>query len=207
MDNLNARESKDSSYSKGVSRGYVSKKERLLAPDLGRGFMLLIIALAHAPLWLNAGETNLMGMPIGGNVIDEVINFFSILLVDNRGLPLFAILLGYGLTMMVDRQLSAGTTVAESKRLLRRRGLFLLLFGFVHAVIIGGIDILAFYGFATLIIGWLLFRRDYILNRAILSVAIVFLIPLPIIWVSMANMLDAAGGKWSFRALPHPYRI
>ncbi len=68
--------------------------------------------------------------------------------------------------MMVKRQLEAGTSKQEVKRLLRRRSLFLLLFGFVHTVIISGADILAFYGIAGLLIGWLLFHRERVLARA-----------------------------------------
>ncbi|QQK75409.1 DUF418 domain-containing protein [Salicibibacter cibarius] len=176
---------KQTGYSRGLARGSASAKERLLAPDLARGFMLLIIAIAHAPL--------LLGRPDGEGIIDEAVNFVSILFVDNRGLPLFAILLGYGLAMMVNRQLNAGTLERESKRLLRRRGFFLLLFGFVHAVIIGGIDILAFYGFSTLLIGWILFRRNRVLIRAMLIVALFFLFLLPVVWMGMAHAMDATG--------------
>ncbi|MFA1819467.1 DUF418 domain-containing protein [Virgibacillus oceani] len=185
MKNLKNQTGKGSSYSRGLTRGSVSAKERLLAPDLARGFMLLIIAIAHAPLWL--------GRPDGGSIIDETVNFVIILFVDNRGLPLFAILLGFGLAMMVNRQLHAGTLEIDSKRLLRRRGFFLLLFGFVHAVIIGGIDILAFYGFSTLLIGWILFRRNRVLFRAILIVSLFFLFLLPVVWMGMAHAMDATG--------------
>lgn len=187
MKNLKKQTGNGASYSRGLAQRSVSTKERLLAPDLARGFMLLIIALAHAPLLLDRQD--------GGSVIDEAVNFVSILFVDNRGLPLFAILLGYGLAMMVNRQLKAGTLEIESKRLLRRRGFFLLLFGFVHAVIIGGIDILAFYGFSTLLIGWILFRQNRVLIRAILFVSLFFLFLLPIVWVGMAHAMDATGGS------------
>ncbi len=150
--------------------------------------MLLVIALAHAPLWLSASEVNLSGRPMGGGVVDEVVNFLSILFVDSRGLPLFAILLGYGLAMMVNRQQSAGTSEPESKRLLRRRALYLLLFGFVNVVVIGGIDILAEYGFYTLLIGWLLFRGDRALKRAIVIVSLFYLIVLPVAWIGLAHL-------------------
>lgn len=175
---------------KGLARGSVSAKERLIAPDLARGFMLLVIALAHAPFWLSADEASLPGRPMGGSAMDETVNVISTLLVDSRGMPLFGILLGYGLTMMVNRQLSAGTSESESRRLLRRRALYLIVFGFVHTVFIGGIDILAEYGLYTLLIGWLLFRGEHVLRRAILLVSLFYLLLLPIIWISMAHMVD-----------------
>lgn len=150
--------------------------------------MLLIIALAHAPFWLSASDANLVGRPISGSAMDETVTFLSILFVDSRGLPLFAILLGYGLAMIVNRQLSAGTSESESRRLLRRRALYLLLIGFVHVVIIGGIDILAEYGFYILLIGWLLFRGDHILKRAILLASLFYLVVLPFTWIGLAQM-------------------
>jgi len=55
---------------------------------------------------------------IMGAVMDEAVNFVSILFADNRGLSLFAILLGYGLVMMGNLQLNAGTLEVESKRTL-----------------------------------------------------------------------------------------
>ena len=152
--------------------------------------MLLVIALAHAPFWLSADEASLTGRPIGGSAIDEAVNLISVLFVDSRGMPLFGLLLGYGLAMMVNRQRSAGTADSESRRLLRRRAFYLLLFGFVHTVIIGGIDILAEYGFYILLIGCLLFRGDRALKRTILVVGLFYLLVLPVVWVSLAHMTD-----------------
>ncbi|CAM4271152.1 DUF418 domain-containing protein [Bacillus manliponensis] len=176
----------------------ISNHERSLAPDLARGFMLLIIAIAHAPLWLSVTNTNLLSRPEGGSTVGEIINFFCILFVDNRGMPLFAALFGYGMTMMVKRQLSAGMLETESKRLLKRRSLFLLLFGLVHTVIIGGIDILAFYGTAGLLIGWLLFRGDQTLRRGILLVSLFSIIFILFVWTGISIDMNGYGVSAGF---------
>ncbi|QQK79214.1 DUF418 domain-containing protein [Salicibibacter cibi] len=183
---MNKIHAKEMEGNHSLARGSVSNNERSLAPDLARGFMLLMIALAHAPLWLDVTETNLLGRPEGGGALSEVINFVSALFVDNRAVPMFAALFGYGMAKMVTRQLSAGTLETESRRLLWRRSLFLLLFGFIHLVFIGGIDILAFYGFSGLLIGWMLFRRDRILIKAILLVLLFSLILIPVVWIGVA---------------------
>ncbi|QQK75245.1 DUF418 domain-containing protein [Salicibibacter cibarius] len=183
---MNKNHTKETDGNPSLARGSVSNNERSLAPDLARGFMLLMIALAHAPLWLDITETNLLGRPEDGGPLSEGINFVSALFVDNRAVPMFAALFGYGMAMMVRRQLSAGTLETESRRLLWRRSLFLLLFGFIHLVFIGGIDILAFYGFAGLLIGWVLFCRDSILLKTILLVLLFSLILIPVVWIGVA---------------------
>ncbi|EZH65623.1 hypothetical protein DH09_15085 [Bacillaceae bacterium JMAK1] len=165
---------------------------RLLAPDLARGFMLLIIAIAHATLWVVATETTQIGRPLGGTFVDDVTNFFSTLFVANRGLPLFALLFGYGLAMMVRRQTETGMLEKNSKQLIIRRALFLILFGFIHAVFIGGIDILFVYGISTFLIGWILFKKDKVLTYALICMSLFFVIVLPIIWMLFAVITDIA---------------
>ncbi|PTM53336.1 DUF418 domain-containing protein [Desmospora activa] len=173
-------------------RGSVSDRERSLAPDLARGFMLLLIVLAHAPLLLfgtTPGVLGDFGRPEGVSSVDKVVDFVALLFVDSRAYPMFAALFGYGLAMMVGRQLASGTSELEVRRLLRRRSLFLLLFGLVHFVIIGGADILAFYGVAGLLVGWLLFRENRMLIRALLFVGLLYLILIPLAWVGIASTL------------------
>lgn len=180
-----------------LKRGSVTAGERSLAPDLARGFMLLLIAIAHAPLLLYGLEPGLITRPLGVSGWDRTVDFIALLLVDNRAYPMFAALFGYGMAMMVNRQLAAGTPQLEIRRLLRRRGWFLLLFGFVHTVLIGGADILALYGISALLVGRLLFREDPSLLRGILYVSVLFLILLPALWIGTSH-LTAQFGNGSF---------
>ncbi len=57
------------------------------------------------------------------------------------------------------RQRAAGATERDVRALLRRRNLWLLVFGFVHAALLWLGDVLGAYGFAGLIFGWLFLRR------------------------------------------------
>ncbi|GAA0466669.1 DUF418 domain-containing protein [Alkalibacillus silvisoli] len=164
-------------------------QERAQALDIARGFMLLLIALAHAPLLLFGAEPGIMSQPLSTNTSDKVINFVSHLFIENRARPMFALLFGYGMVLVIQRQLDKGTTVKEAKRLLRRRAFFLLLFGFVLAVIIGGDDILAPYGVASLLLGWLLLRGYRALIKVLIGISLFFSLWLPLGWMVIAHDL------------------
>ncbi len=155
-----------------AARRGVTTAERSAAPDIARGFMLLLIALAHAPMYVTTSDPGVVTHPTGGDALDRTITFLSLDLVDNRAYPMFAALFGYGMAMLVMRQRAAGTTAAAASRLLRRRGVFLFLFGFVHFVLIFPADILAPYGVAALALGWLLTRSHRALNKGVVISAV-----------------------------------
>ncbi|TYP74060.1 DUF418 domain-containing protein [Paenibacillus methanolicus] len=169
--------------SRSASNSPISPERRLLAPDLGRGFMLLLIVIAHVPMYIHSSGTVVISRPLGENVLDDVVNFIGLLLVDNRSYPLFAGLFGYGLAFMVSRQLAAGVPEKEVRRSLRRRSRLLIAFGFVHFVFIGGADILGLYGVTGLLFGRLLFRPKQALLKTIGWVSLAYLIIVPITWV------------------------
>ncbi|GAA2834165.1 hypothetical protein GCM10020220_023900 [Nonomuraea rubra] len=74
---------------------------------------------------------------------------------------MFAFLFGYALVQLLNRQLdrSGGDWVA-ARKLLRRRGWWLVAIGLVHVALLVPIDILAIYGFASVVLVGLLRRRD-----------------------------------------------
>ncbi|WP_222723690.1 DUF418 domain-containing protein [Streptomyces sp. t39] len=169
-----------------VRRRGVTAAERSPAPDIARGFMLLLIALAHAPMYVTGSDPGPVTHPQGGDALDRTITFLGLDLVDNRAYPMFAALFGYGMAMLVMRQQAAGTSAKASGRLLRRRGLFLVLFGFVHFVLIFPADILAPYGVAALLFGWLLTRGDGALRRGIVISAAVGAVTAVLLSVAVA---------------------
>lgn len=58
-----------------------TKTNRLLAPDLARGVMLLLIAMAYAGVYVGMG----FGVDASGEpLIDRVASFFAVLLLDNH---------------------------------------------------------------------------------------------------------------------------
>lgn len=176
-----------------------SNHERMLAPDLGRGFMLLLIVIAHAPLFLFNAEPVVFSRPLGVNWLDHLVNFMGIVFVDNRAFPMFAVLFGYGLAFMVKRQLSKGVPEDQVKRLLRRRSWFLIAFGFFHFVVIGGADILGLYGFSGLLIGWLLFKSGKVTLRTLFGVSLFYFIVIPLSWAAMITTADGTGLDASLR--------
>ncbi|WP_026119945.1 DUF418 domain-containing protein [Nocardiopsis potens] len=141
-------------------RGPVRAGERAPAPDLARGAMLLLIALANTPFYLWGREYGSVGFhPADGTVADRVVQAVIITGVDMRVYPMFAFLFGYGMVQLLSRQRASGTSERDALALLRRRNLWLLAFGAVHALLLFTGDVLGAYGLAGLVLAWLFIRR------------------------------------------------
>ncbi|WP_020016840.1 DUF418 domain-containing protein [Promicromonospora sukumoe] len=142
-----------------LTRGPVQAAERSPAPDLARGFMLLLIAIANTPFYLWGSEVaGMSSHPVDGSVVDKVAAFLIIVLVDLRTYPMFAFLFGYGMMQLYNRQVSSGTSEEAGRKLLQKRNWLLLAFGFVHAALLWMGDVLGAYGLAGLLMVWLFFQ-------------------------------------------------
>jgi uncharacterized membrane protein YeiB len=142
-----------------LTRGPVQAAERSPAPDLARGFMLLLIAVANTPYYLWDRETSLgVSHPVDGSAVDKLADFLVITVVDLRTYPMFAFLFGYGMMQLYHRQVSSGTPEAAARRLLQKRNVLLLVFGFAHAALLWMGDVLGAYGIAGLLMVWLFFQ-------------------------------------------------
>lgn len=130
--------------------GPTSLARRALAPDLARGAMLLFIALANAHTFL-VGSNTVRAYPTGGSTLDSVTAAIMTMFVDGRSYTMFAALFGYGLVQIWHRQERAGADWPSGRRLLRRRGRWLIVFGFLHGVLLFYGDILAAYGLLALV--------------------------------------------------------
>ncbi|WP_432494528.1 DUF418 domain-containing protein [Kineococcus auxinigenes] len=122
--------------------------ERVPAPDLARGALLLFICLANVHVHLHARPAGLAGYPAAGSLSqwDRVVTVLQTTLVDARSFPMFSVLVGYGTWQLVRRHLDAGAQPAQVRRLLRRRGWALLLIGALHGVLLFSGDIAGTYG-------------------------------------------------------------
>jgi uncharacterized membrane protein YeiB len=170
------------------------RTDRKLAPDLARGAMLLLIAMAYAGVYAGGG----FGTDVSdASLPDRIAAFVTTLFLDNRAFPMFAILFGYGMAWMVSRQAARGTADTEIRRLLRRRGLFLLLFGFAHAVLVFPGEILASYGLAALVTGWLLLRPNRVVVRAAVVLAVVYALLVPVSMIMLAAAPEGSQ-EWGF---------
>ncbi|MFC7622420.1 DUF418 domain-containing protein [Microlunatus sp. GCM10028923] len=137
------------------THGSTALRERSLAPDLGRGLMLLLIAVAHAPAFAGATPAPL----------DHGAQFVKALLADNLARTLFVFLFGYGLGQLAYRQQGDGVDWPDTRKQLRRRGWWLIMIGFLHTVILVPLDIIAYYGVALVLLVPLVRSRDLVLLR------------------------------------------
>lgn len=131
----------------------VPNTRRSLAPDLARGFMLLFIALVNARFFLTHDDTV-------RDLGDRLLTLVQLVLVDGRAIPLFSLLFGYGAVWIARRVTEAGGGRVHVRTVLRRRGLWLLLFGLAHGVLLLPVDILGAYGLALLLFTGFLWARD-----------------------------------------------
>ena len=170
---------------------------RYPAPDVARGFMLLLIALANAPFWLVLFRDR---AEVTG--ADTIWTGLRAALVDHRSYPLFAMLFGFGLATMARRRIeadlrSAGAHVdpadvdptaartadpatatanraaaagaartaaanraaARARRLIRRRGMWMLVFAAVHGALFMG-DIIGAYALIAVALAGVVAGRE-----------------------------------------------
>ncbi|PDY86316.1 DUF418 domain-containing protein [Bacillus toyonensis] len=158
------------------------EKKRAVSLDLARGTMLLLIVLAHAPLYLYAAYPGIMHRVESSSFLDQIVNLFGIFIIDNRARAMFAVLLGYGLVLAFEGQISKGKNEIQAVKIVRKRSLYLILFGIVLAVLIGGQDILMAYGLAGIFVSPLLKCKMKTLIRTFIIIAILYTIFIPIIW-------------------------
>lgn len=164
----------------GTLRGPTALSERALAPDFARGVMLLLIVLSNTGLHLYGNGV------LTVSTLDSVTRFLTPIIIDVRSYPLFAFLFGYGITQLALRQRAAGVEESRVRRLLRRRGWWLFLLGFVHAALLLGSEVLAAYGLISLVLVRLfLGRRD----RTLLIWAGIGVLLLVVLYVSSAILL------------------
>jgi uncharacterized protein len=135
--------------------------ERSLAPDLARGMMLLLIALAHVPWFLFTSELGSTLMhPAEGGPLDRAAQAVTIVFVDGRAWTLFGLLFAYGIGQLHARRIAAGSSERDVHRLLRTRHWWLLAFGLVHAALLWQGDILGTYGVLGLLLVPLFLHRS-----------------------------------------------
>ncbi len=153
--------------------GATAVEARSPAPDLARGAMLLLIALANSHVFLYGHDIGVRGYPVVDTVPDRAVTLLQMTLVDGRAYPMFAALFGYGMVQILRRQAAAGLDTVAVRKLIRRRGWWLVLFGFVHALLLFSGDIIGAYGLLAVVLAGVLIRAR---DRTLLVVAGLWLV-------------------------------
>ncbi|MBB4934983.1 putative membrane protein YeiB [Lipingzhangella halophila] len=148
-----------------ATRGPVQRSERALAPDLARGAMLLLIALANSAGVFFVSAPGIEPEPHG---LERGYNLFMFTFVHARALPMFAFMFGYGLVLLALRQEAAGATPGAVRTVLLRRNAWLAAFGLVHGILLLSGDILGAYGIVGIVFTLLLLRRGDRFHRLVL---------------------------------------
>jgi uncharacterized protein len=134
---------------------------RALAPDLARGGMLLLIALANVHLFGYGEPIGPRGYPREIAGVDHAVAPLQMCLVDGRAYPLFGLLFGYGIVQLTWRRSAVGLPAAAVTGLVRRRGGWMLLIGLLHGALLWSGDIIGAYGLlAVLMAGPLVCGSD-----------------------------------------------
>lgn len=145
----------------GGDRPALLSGQRVLAQDFARGLMLLLIVVSNTQFFLWGAEHGSSGWhPTDGNAADSIAQFLMIIFLDLRVFPLFAFLFGYGMMQLFMRRVGAGFSEAQAVAALRRRSLWLMVFGFAHSALLLAGDILGAYGLMSLLLGALLLRAS-----------------------------------------------
>ncbi len=139
----------------------VPAANRVLAPDLARGVMLLLIALAHTYIFSNI----ISGEEVVLTAADRVVTAGTVMFVEFRAYPMFAALFGYGLAQIYRSRTKQGYEWPRVRTLLRRRALWMVVFGLAHVALLFFGDVLAVYGMVALVFMGMLRFSDRALKR------------------------------------------
>ena len=138
--------------------GAIAVSARSLAPDLARGAMLLLIALANAHLYLYERPVGVRGYPVPESTAERLVVLLQMTFVDGRAYPMFAFLFGYGIVQLGRRQTGKGVDEVTVRNLVRRRGWWMILFGFLHALLLFSGDIIGAYGLLAVVLAGLMIQ-------------------------------------------------
>ncbi|RBP38018.1 putative membrane protein YeiB [Roseimicrobium gellanilyticum] len=136
---------------------------RLEGFDLARGFAIFGMTLVHFILVMTQHtppaewSTHLLAV------------------LDGRPAAMFVMLAGMGVTLMVSKAAAAGDAPGTLDRRLRRRGIFLLLCGFLNLAIWPG-DILRVYGVSLFLAPWFVRQRSSRLLLCVAGFVMVFIV-------------------------------
>ncbi|GAA3092732.1 putative membrane protein YeiB [Kribbella aluminosa] len=150
----------------GAAAGAVPVGERILAPDLARGFALLLVALAHSTGILNH---TVPGVDLEPHGLERVFYLVMFVFVHACALPLFAMLFGYGLVQFQRHQDDRGVPAVTTRAALLRRHLGLFVIGALHGIFLFVGDVLGAFAVVGAVLTVLVLRRGKWVYRVALG--------------------------------------
>lgn len=171
----------------------ITAKDRVGELDILRGFALLGVMMIN--VWELGGEgititaDQLAALP--NAALNGTIEFWMRLLVSDKANTLFACLFGMGFWIQMERLEARG---APFRSIYFRRASILLIFGWLHLLLLFSWDVLHIYGIAAFI---LLFSRNLSARTMLALGAALLLFGKPVIaglfaWSGISGPLDAA---------------
>ncbi|WP_341856357.1 hypothetical protein [Brachybacterium sp. GPGPB12] len=96
---------------------------RSLAPDVARGLMLALIAVANVSWYLWRSTESVGGTPHlpADGPLDTIAQAVMTIAVDHRAMPLFAFLFGYGMVQFYRSRIDRGLAPGAVRTMMRRR--------------------------------------------------------------------------------------
>lgn len=139
--------------------------QRIVAPDLARGLALFGIAWANiSTAWAIPPNTfeaaSLGGIRPGGGIVDHIAVVAAAMFAHVRGLPMFSMLLGFGVGLITMSLWRRGYPPEAAQRTLTRRYGFLGLIGVLHCLFLFFGDIIILYSLLSLILIAMIRMRD-----------------------------------------------
>ena len=137
----------------------IVQQRRSLAPDLARGFMLLLIAMAYTDAQLSDW---LEVLPVteaqNGNIFEKTAVFIKTLFRGQQGLPDVCLPVWLREYVAVSENGTKRFRQKEDFKAISFKGILVACFRFFHSVLVFNYEILAPYGIALLITAPLLFN-------------------------------------------------
>lgn len=121
--------------------------------------MLLVISVVHAVVFRAMATGEPLPYTLQSSA-DSVSVFVVTAFAESRGYPMFALLFGYGLAWIHLRRTDEGHPWTWVRSLVRRRGRWMILIGFLHTLLLFSGDIIAVYGLIALAMAGLLHVSD-----------------------------------------------
>lgn len=180
----------------------------MLVPDAARGFALLGIAIANiATAWLVADPelpAAFFGGVINDSIADKATVLFTAVTAHNRGLPMFATLLGFGVGLIVRSLARRSFPISRARVVVVKRYAFLGLFGVAHMLFLFFGDIMFLYGICGIILGLLMGLSNKVLtilawialaiNAALSLLFLLFTIAMPDAGLAGTDMSEYVNG-------------